>query len=57
MDKLDSIVSDLVFLLVVLAVLGFTGWVFWLTRNPWSFSILILLSGFSTREPKKDEEK
>ena len=55
MDRLSSIVSDLVFLLVVLAFIAFTGWVFWLTRNPWSFAILILLSGFSMGDSKKEE--
>ncbi len=33
--------------ILALAALGLTAWVFYLTRSPWSFLILVLLGGLS----------
>jgi len=60
MKTLENIISDLVFLLVILAFIALTAWTFYITRNPWSFAILTMLSGFkmtsSSTENDKDEE-
>jgi len=61
MKELDRIISNLVFLLVILAFLALTAWTFSITRNPWSFAILVMLFGFkmtnSFTENDKDEEE
>ena len=56
MEYVSDIIRDIVFLLVILAFIAFTGWVFFLTRNPWSFAILVMLSGFSM-EKNSDKRK
>lgn len=46
-------------MVVASGVLGLTGWVFYLTRNPWSFAILLLLFGIQMEEKssgKKDNK-
>jgi len=61
MKELDSIISNLIFFLIILAFLALTAWTFYITRNAWSFAILIMLSGLrmtnSSVENDKDRDK
>jgi len=40
--------------IVALAIIALTGWVFYLTRSPWAFAVLLLLPRLT---PNKSDDK
>jgi hypothetical protein len=52
--KFLEVIENIIMLISLFIILAFVGWIFWITRNPWSFMLFLIVP--SLRRVKNSED-